>query len=213
VNENILAQIAYLDDSLDKSRSEGQALTSSEATDMAMLWEVVRAAFAQKEGLWSRNEELSSRIALLEHRVERIARRVAIQRSLPTVHYIYSEKPGSVVFVSPETADIGVTEYPLSLAEKRKLEGKVRFLETQLQSDRPYSQLYRLGAGSLFVAIISLVFWGLTGIGAPFHPTFAVTLIPASIGAIVMAFLIRRGMKEGKAASADNQVVKPHDSR
>jgi hypothetical protein len=88
--------------------------------------------------------------------------------------------------------------YELSLAEKNRLEAKVRFLEAELRSDRPYSQLYKLGAGSLFVALISLVFWGLTGIGAPFHPIFAATVAPASIGIVVMAFLVRRNKKQEK---------------
>lgn len=90
--------------------------------------------------------------------------------------------------------------YYLSLAEKIRFEAKIHFLESQLHADRPYAQLYKLGAGSLFVAIISLAFWGLTGIGAPFHPIFAAAVLPASIGIIVMAFLVRHEKKEGKTS-------------
>ena len=71
------------------------------------------------------------------------------------------------------------------------LEKQIRFLEMQLESHKPYLQLYRLGAGSLFVAVLSLAVWLLTGIGLPFHPIFAVGVIPAAIGVIAMAFFIR----------------------
>jgi hypothetical protein len=79
--------------------------------------------------------------------------------------------------------------------ELRKLEEKVRFLEAQIKSQRPYLQLYRLGAGSLFVAVLSIVVWLITGIGIPFHPIFALGVIPAAIGVIVMAFLVRSAKK------------------
>jgi hypothetical protein len=82
--------------------------------------------------------------------------------------------------------------------ENAALRATVRFLEAQLGTDRPYAQLYKLGAGSLFVAVISLVFWGLTGIGAPFHPIFAAAALPASVGIIAMAFLVR-GEKSQKS--------------
>ena len=75
--------------------------------------------------------------------------------------------------------------------ELRRLEEKVKFLEAQLHSQMPYLQLYRLGAGSLFVAIISIVIWLLTGTGIPFHPVFAAGVIPAALGVIAMAFLVR----------------------
>jgi hypothetical protein len=83
-----------------------------------------------------------------------------------------------------------------------ELHTKVRFLEMQLQADRPYAQLYKLGAGSLFVAVISLVFWGLTGIGAPFHPIFALAAVPVSVGLIGMAFLVRGAKGHGSARDA-----------
>ncbi len=75
--------------------------------------------------------------------------------------------------------------------EMRKLQERIQFLQSQLESQRPHLQLYRLGAGSLFVAVISLVVWLLTGTGIPFHPIFAAGVIPASLGVIAMGFLIR----------------------
>ena len=102
----------------------------------------------------------------------------------------------------------GTRQIELSPAiEKRRLEAKIRFLESQLQSDRPYSQLYKLGAGSLFVAIVSLAFWALTGIGAPFHPIFAAVVIPVAIGVIVMAFLVRHDKRQGKPSEKNIQPV------
>ena len=85
-----------------------------------------------------------------------------------------------------------------SKADPRKLEEKVRFLEAQLESQRPYLQLYRLGAGSLFIAVLSIVIWLITGIGIPFHPIFALGVIPVAIGVIVMAFMIRPAQKAGQ---------------
>ena len=76
------------------------------------------------------------------------------------------------------------------------LQQRVRFLEAQLEADRPYLRLYRLGAGSLFVAILSLVVWLLTGAGMPFHPIFAAVVIPAAMGIIGMAFLLRTSKSE-----------------
>jgi hypothetical protein len=75
--------------------------------------------------------------------------------------------------------------------ELRTLQERINFLEAQLTSQRPYLQLYRLGAGSLFVALLSIVVWLLTGTGIPFHPIFAAGVIPASLGVIAMAFLMR----------------------
>jgi hypothetical protein len=75
--------------------------------------------------------------------------------------------------------------------EVRKLEEKIKFLEAQLYAQNPHSQLYRFGAGSLFLAVISIIAWLLTGSGIPFHPLFAAGIIPASLGVITMAFLVR----------------------
>ena len=77
-----------------------------------------------------------------------------------------------------------------------KLEARVRLLEAQLQSEKPYARLYRLGAGSFLISAISLVYWALTGVGAPFHPLFAAATIPASIAVVIMAFLIRGKLPE-----------------
>lgn len=84
----------------------------------------------------------------------------------------------------------------MSLKKNRRLETKILLLESELRNDRPHLQLYRFGAGSLLVAAASLIFWALTGIGAPFHPTFAAIVVPTAIGLIVMAFLIRREEKQ-----------------
>jgi len=81
--------------------------------------------------------------------------------------------------------------------EVRQLKEEIKFLEAQLESQVPYLQLYRFGAGGLFVAIISIVVWLLTGTGIPFHPIFAAGVIPASVGVIVMAFLVRPKANKG----------------
>jgi hypothetical protein len=77
------------------------------------------------------------------------------------------------------------------LADVRRLRERIVFLETELESHRPYLQLFRLGAGSLFLSVISIVIWLVTGNGIPFHPVFAAGVTPAALGVIVMAFLIR----------------------
>jgi hypothetical protein len=97
--------------------------------------------------------------------------------------------------------------YSLSLATKIELQEKVRFLEAELRADRPYSQLYKLGAGGLFVAVISLVFWIITGIGAPFHPIFSAAVIPVSLGLIVMAFLIRHEKRQPKNSEKNTRTA------
>jgi hypothetical protein len=76
--------------------------------------------------------------------------------------------------------------------ELAQLQARIGFLEEQLRSRLPYLQMYRFGAGSLLVAVVSLLVWVVTGAGAPFHPVFAVMVIPAAIGLMVMAFLVRR---------------------
>jgi hypothetical protein len=73
----------------------------------------------------------------------------------------------------------------------KELEQKVSMLEHQLRCDRPYLQLYRLGASTLLVAVISIVFWLLTGVGVPFHPVFATVVAPVSVALIIMAFLTK----------------------
>jgi hypothetical protein len=74
-----------------------------------------------------------------------------------------------------------------------KLYERIRFLEAQLQRDTRFPlQLYKLGGASLIVGAISLIVWAATGIGVPFHPVFAATVIPVSIGVMVMAFLLKR---------------------
>ena len=96
----------------------------------------------------------------------------------------------------------GVAEPPaeqeveaMSLKKIRQLETKTRLLESELRRDRPYQRVYRLGAGSFLVALTSVLFWGFTGIAAPFHPVFALIVLPVSIALIVMAFMIRRDDK------------------
>jgi len=74
---------------------------------------------------------------------------------------------------------------------REALELKVRLLENQLHCDRPYLQLYRLGAGGLFVSIISILMWLTTHVGAPFHPLFAAVAAPVSGGQIAMGYLVK----------------------
>jgi hypothetical protein len=97
---------------------------------------------------------------------------------------------------APEKGNLATITQPE--ANVVALEQKIRVLEMQLESHRPYLQLYRLGAGSLLVAVLSLVVWLLTGTGIPFHPIFAIGVIPAAIGVIAMAFLIRSSSKDPK---------------
>lgn len=73
----------------------------------------------------------------------------------------------------------------------QRLEQRIRFLEAQLESQRPYLQLYRIGATGLFLAFISLAAWALAGIAIPLHPVFAMGSIPVALGVMIMAFLIR----------------------
>jgi hypothetical protein len=82
--------------------------------------------------------------------------------------------------------------------EVRRLEDKVKFLEAELRSDRSYLQLYRLGASGLLLAVVSLMVWAATGSGVPFHPIFAACVIPASLGVMAMAFLMRPDNKPKK---------------
>jgi len=83
-------------------------------------------------------------------------------------------------------------EHCVPRAEVQPLLDKIRSLEIQLRSNLPYAQMYRFGAGSLLVAIVSLIVWAFTGAGVPFHPVFAALVIPAAIGLMAMAFLVRR---------------------
>ena len=101
-----------------------------------------------------------------------------------------------ITAVAPTTS-VGLPSAPsqVSCAPKAGpdfLIDRIRFLEGQLRSNLPYMQMYKFGAGSLVVAIVSLIVWALTGAGVPFHPVFAALVIPASIGLMVMAFLVRR---------------------
>ncbi len=75
--------------------------------------------------------------------------------------------------------------------ERNQLETKSLLLEHQLHCDRPYLQVFRLGAASLLLAVLSLLVWFFTGVGVPFHPVFATATILAAMAAIVMAFLIK----------------------
>ena len=77
-------------------------------------------------------------------------------------------------------------------AEIQPLLDKIKSLEARLRSSLPYFQMYKFGAGSLLVAIVSLTVWVFTGAGVPFHPVFAALVIPAAIGLMAMAFLVRR---------------------
>jgi hypothetical protein len=113
--------------------------------------------------------------------------------------FVQKRNDGRRYFSSPPEmvlADLlelpGVTEIGEGTEDKiLALEQKISFLETQLEAHRPYLQLYRLGAGSLFVAALSIAMWLFAGVGIPLHPIFAVGVIPAALGVIAMAFLIR----------------------
>jgi uncharacterized membrane protein (DUF485 family) len=82
-----------------------------------------------------------------------------------------------------------------------QLQARVRFLEAQLRADAPYLRLYKFGAISLGLAIVSLIGWAITGIGVPFHPVFAAMAIPVAIGVIVMAFHLRRETPKSNVSS------------
>jgi len=75
--------------------------------------------------------------------------------------------------------------------EMNQLDTKSRLLEHQLHCDRPYLQVFRLGAASLLLAVLSILVWFFTGVGVPFHPVFAAATIPAAMAVVVMAFLIK----------------------
>lgn len=109
--------------------------------------------------------------------------------------YTIAFRPGKMFPASTQATTVAVESHAGNV---QRLEQKIRFLEAQLESQRPYVQLYRLGATSLFVALISLAAWALTGTGIPFHPLFAAGAIPAAIGVIIMAFLIRPGSERSK---------------
>lgn len=83
------------------------------------------------------------------------------------------------------------------------LDAKVQFLEHQLRSQRIDLQLFRFGGGGFLVAVGSLLLWVFTGIGVPFHPVFAALAVPASVGTMVMAFLIHHGVAQ------ETQTTKP----
>jgi hypothetical protein len=75
--------------------------------------------------------------------------------------------------------------------EKEDLRMKVELLEHQLQCDRSHLQLFRQGAAGLLISLVSILFWWITGVGAPFHPVFAAVVMPVSVGLMAMAFLIK----------------------
>jgi len=103
----------------------------------------------------------------------------------------FEVEPKFTAGFSEVTATARVAEQTPIERQCAELRAKIRFLESQLHADKPYSRLYNLGAGSLFAAVISLTFWALTGVGVPFHPIFAAATVPASVGLIIMAFLTR----------------------
>lgn len=76
--------------------------------------------------------------------------------------------------------------------EKRRLESRIRFLESQLQSDRLDLRLYRIGAYVFLLAVTSILMKAFAGVSVPFEIHFAWLAVPASIGVMIMAFLFRR---------------------
>ena len=76
-------------------------------------------------------------------------------------------------------------------ANKGRLEERIRFLEAQLQQERVDLRLFRIGAGGLVAAVVSLTSWWLLGVAVPFHHVFAALALPVSIGVLAMAVLTR----------------------
>jgi len=101
--------------------------------------------------------------------------------------------------VHGRTDDVSLGEQVDS--EKEELVNKIRLLEQQLQCDRPYLRLYRLGATSLVVAVLSILMWYFAGVGVPFHPAFAALVIPVAVGLMIMAVLMRPERSDRKEES------------
>lgn len=200
-DDKVLANIAYLENDLEPEPVE-RALAHLVARVYASVSESEMAAWERLElHLKAAHLRRQEELPLLDQERRTIARILARRTALPTVEYVYREK---------QTRDLLLAARS-SLEKQERLEDRVRFLETQLRGDRPFSQLYKLGAGSLFVALMSLAFWAFTGIGAPFHPIFAAAVVPASIGAIAMAFLIRRD-KQPNGATTVRDAGPPTDA-
>ena len=101
-----------------------------------------------------------------------------------------------VAVVAPTTSvGLPVPLVQQSCAPELKVQSlldRIKVLEGQVKSNLPYAQMYKFGAGSLLIAVLSLIVWAFTGAGVPFHPVFAAMVIPAAIGLMIMAFLVRR---------------------
>lgn len=121
------------------------------------------------------------------------ARQILLAWGPQSIKFVSLDQPARSLLASKEQPIIAMpADHSVKgSAEVCALEDRIRFLESQLEAQLPYRQLYRLGAGSLFVAVISIVIWLLTGTGIPFHPIFAAGVIPTSLGVIAMAFLVR----------------------
>jgi hypothetical protein len=79
-----------------------------------------------------------------------------------------------------------------------RLKMRIRLLERRPQKpEHAFTALYMCGAVSFWITAVSLAIWWLADIASPLHPIFASLVIPASVGVMGMAFLVRRG-KEGK---------------
>lgn len=83
-------------------------------------------------------------------------------------------------------------------AEKQELKAKLHILQEQLHCDHRHLQLYRFGATGLVVAVLSILMWYFTGIGAPFHPVFAGLVIPVALGMMAMAVLMKPKPNDGE---------------
>ena len=101
-------------------------------------------------------------------------------------------------YVSPISDYLLKIKKTESHLDRIALEDRVRILEHFLSCDRPYLHLYRLGACSLLAALLSLLTSMLLGVGIPFHPVFAIVVTPASLGVMVMAFLIKPKKEVGE---------------
>ncbi len=105
--DNILTEIAYLDDFPSKSiRSGGTADVLP--SDMIEVVRLVIELEIAKQGHWNQREQLSSRVDALEMQVSRMMRAIERQRSFPVVQYID---------VMPRTKDVPprVTKLPRAM--------------------------------------------------------------------------------------------------
>jgi hypothetical protein len=216
MNKGALQHISYLDEPEDAPHIG--SLTSAQVDEARKILLFLSACFQNLEAghpHWERvrgerqwecyylreaEGELQWEHYLYRAKLEESVRALTSSVSLrpPSVEYIPYRRESGTTLVSFQSDNPG-------LRQNEELSARIRFLESQLKTDRPYSQLYKFGAGSLFVALISLAFWAVTGIGAPFHPIFALGVVPAALGVMAMAFLVRREKRKDKLSERDEK--------